>query len=129
MATHIPTPIIHVYKEINIGKYTSTKHFELIEVKNGTPTLSNKLNLSTNRNCALSMPIYWIKEREVNKWAKKWLTGMFKTETSCLYYGDTQKRKNLLIFKYCKSQGSLKIYFFKNYYTKDLNAVKHFITD
>jgi hypothetical protein len=42
----IPIPTIHVYKEINVGKYKGVKHYEIVEVKNGTQKLSDLLNIS-----------------------------------------------------------------------------------
>lgn len=34
------TPIIHKYQEINVGKYRTVSHFELVNVKGGAPQLS-----------------------------------------------------------------------------------------
>lgn len=126
MATHTHTPTVHVYKEINIGKYRTTKHFELVEVIGGNPILSNKLNLSVNRNCALSIPDYWVKEHVGTKWAKRWLTGLFKTGKHNLFYGDTQKKKNLLFFQFAEGRNELKVYYFKNFYTKNFIQLEQY---
>lgn len=127
MATQLNTPIVHVYKEVNNGKYLTTKHYELVNVLGGTKLLSHRLNLSKNRNFALSTPEYWLKERQGNKWAKYCLTGLFKTKNPKVFYGDTSKKKNLLLFKFDKSKNELKIYYFNNFYTKDLSLLKPYI--
>ena len=61
MATKIPTPVIHIYKEVNNGKYKSVKHFELVTTQNNNPVLPNKINISKDRNFAKSSPQYWLK--------------------------------------------------------------------
>ena len=129
MATqNIPQPITHVFKEISIGKYKSTKHYELVEVENNNSYLSKKLNLSKNRNFALSMPDYWLKIRKGKKWSK-YITGLFKTSIRNLYKGDHNKRQNLIIFKFSDDSTTVTVYYFKNYYTKDLSKVLPFINE
>jgi len=124
MATQKPTPVTHIFKEVNIGKYKTTNHYELVEVKNGSSKLSNKLNISANRNCALSMPEYWLKLHEGNKWAKKWLTGLFKTPNVNIFYGDTKHKTNLLLFEFSNDKRFLKVYFYPNYYTSNFTNIK-----
>ncbi|WP_242133377.1 hypothetical protein [Aestuariivivens marinum] len=114
-------PITHVYKEINVGKYKSVKHYELIEC-NGTQVFSKLINISKNQNCAQSTPIYWLRIREKNKWTN-YVTGLFKTCFPSIYKGDTQRKKNLVIFKFSRDESSLIIDFFKGYYTKDLSNI------
>lgn len=121
-------PIKHVYTEINKGKYKSVKHFELVEVLNGKPQLSKLLNLSKNQNCALSIPDYWLKARQDNKWSKC-ITGLFKTNIKNIYKGDVDKRKHLLLFKYNVECRELIVNYFKNYYTDDLNSVLTYIRE
>ncbi|UMB60261.1 hypothetical protein MHL31_14395 [Lutibacter sp. A80] len=125
MATQTPIPIIHTYKEVNTGKYKSVKHFEIAEVENSTPPLSKLLNISKNRNCALSMPDYWLKIRQANKWSKC-ITGLFKTDFKNIYKGDVNKKQHLLIFKF-NDTDTLTVYYFKNYYTQDFSKVLPFI--
>ena len=130
MATHqVPPPVIHVYKEVNKGKYKSTKHFELEEVKNGTSQLSEMINISKNRNFALSMPDYWLKIRQGNKWSKKALTGLFKTNKRFVYKGDQNLRQHLILFKFSDDAETLTVYYFKNYFTGDLSKVLPFIKE
>jgi len=128
MATQTPIPIIHIYEEVNKGKYKTTQHYNLTEVINGVNQISDKLNISVNRNCALSTPLFWLKIHNGKKWITPFLTGLFKTKNPNIYYGDIDKRKHLLIFVFNQNKDSLKIFFFKNYYTKDLNQIAHFIT-
>ncbi|MFV0565860.1 MAG: hypothetical protein ACK5NB_08515, partial [Flavobacteriaceae bacterium] len=115
MATQIPTPITHVYKEINTGKYATVKHYELTAVQNGIPQLSQKINISQNRNFALSMPLFWLKEHNGKKWQSFCTTGLFKTDAPNLYKGDTQKKCNLLLFRFSDNQEILTVYYFKNF--------------
>ena len=127
MATHrVSQPITHIFKEINIGKYRSTKHFELVEVKNGASCLSEKLNLSKNRNFALSNPDYWLKIWQENKWSRI-VTGLFKTNMRFVYWGDHNHRQNLIIFKFSDDAGTIMAYYFRNYFTNDLSKVLPFI--
>ena len=127
MATQ--NPIIHVYNEVNKGKYKSTKHFELVEVINGKSQLSEMINLSKDRKFALSTPEYWLKTRQGNKWSKKALTGLFKTNRRFVYKGDENHRQHLLLFKFSDNAGTLTVYYFKNYYTSDLSKVLPFINE
>ena len=129
MVKYKPIPVTHVCKEVYIGKYRSTKHFELVEVKNRKLQLSELINISKDRNFAKSTPDYWLKTREGNKWSKKALTGLFKTNRRFIYRGDHNKRQNLLIFKFSDNAGTLTVYYFKNYFTNDLSKVLLYINE
>lgn len=122
------TPITHVFSEINEGKYASVKHYELQSVSNGTNQLSELLNISKNRNCAQSMPIYWLKIRNGKKWSKC-ITGLFSTTEKNIYKGDTEKKKNLVLFKFSDNAKTLTVYFYSSFYTKDLRNLLPTITD
>lgn len=125
MATQTPKPVTHIFKEVNRSKFLSVKHFELTSVSNGNSQLSELINISKNRNCAMSMPDYWLKIRQGPKWSKC-ITGLFKTAKQDLYKGDHNKRQHLLIFKFSDAD-TLTIYYFKNYFTTDLTKVLPFI--
>ena len=125
MATQTPKPVIHVFKEMNVGKYKTTKHYKLLEVKNGTTLLSNQVNISKNQNCALSMPDYWLKIKQGKKWSGC-LTGLFKTGVNLIYKGDINHKKHLVIFKFSSDASTLTILYFVNYYTKDLSRILPF---
>ncbi len=128
MAAHSLIPVIHIFKEVNKGKYKSVSHFEIEEVKNGNSLLSDKLNLSKNRNFALSMPLYWLKIREGTKWSKC-ITGLFKTSKTNLFKGDHDKKKHLLLFEFTDNNETLKVFYFQNYFTTDLSKVLPQITE
>ncbi len=49
MATQIPTPVIHVFKEINEGKYATVKHYELQKVQGGNTLLKNLSSINQKR--------------------------------------------------------------------------------
>lgn len=121
MAKYIPQPETYIYKEINQGKFKSVKHFELIK---GTenPVLSTLINISKNQNCAKSMPDYWLRIREGKKWTK-YITGLFKSPRKGVYKGDTNRKKNLLIFKFSEDGKRLTIDFYPNYYTNNITRL------
>lgn len=118
MATQTPKPTIHVYKEINVGKFKTVKHYELSEC-HGNPVLPSLINISKNQDCAKSMPDYWLRIREGNKWGK-YVTGLFKTPQRFTYWGDTDKKKNLVLFRFSDDTSTLIIGYFENFYTSDL---------
>ena len=122
MATKIPIPLIHVYKEVNIGKYKSVKHFELVTTQSDNPVLPNKINISKDRSFAKSSPQYWLKIWNGNKWSE-WITGLFKTDVRFTYWGDQNNRQNLLIFKFSNDAETLTVFCFQNYFTRDLRMV------
>jgi hypothetical protein len=115
-------PIVHVFSEINVGKYKDVKHYELIDVKCGTTQLSNQINISKNRSFANSNPDYWLKIKEGKKWSKC-ITGLFKTSKMLTYKGDKDYKGHLIIFIFSDNAKIVTVYFFKNYYTKDLSKV------
>ena len=90
---------------------------------NGTNQLTDIINISKDRNCAQSMPEYWIQIRDGNKWKKPRLTGLFKTGANLIFKGDTQKRTNLVLFKFSDDAETLTIYFYSKYYTKDITTL------
>lgn len=126
MATQIPTPIIHVFKEINEGKYATVKHYELQEVRGGNTLLTNYLNISKNRNFANSMPEYWVKIKEGKKWGK-WITGLFKTRQRTILKGDINRKRHLVLFEFSNDARVLTVYYFQNFYVQDTTELlKHF---
>lgn len=127
MATY-NTPVTYIFKEINIGRYTSVKHYELETFNGTTNKLSTLLNVSKNRNCAQSTPYYWLKKKDGKKWSG-WLTGLFKTSTKNIFRGDLDKKKHLLLFKFSNNAETLTVYYFENYFTRDLSNVLHYTTE
>lgn len=120
----IPKPTTHVYKEINEGKYKTTKHYELVNVENGTQKLSNLINIVVDRGFAKSAPPYWLKIRIGKRW--KIFTGLFKTPNPGFYYADkgsNNHKEDLLIVKLSNHDSDLTVYYFKNFYTTNLSVV------
>ena len=122
----ISKPIIYVYKEINVGKYSTTKHFELVNQTNDFNKLTDQVKITKDRCFARVQPVYWLHTRTDHKWDKTCLTGLFKTSITNLFIGDTEKKKNLLLFKFSSTADTLTIYCFKNYYSLDIKeALKY----
>lgn len=124
----IPKPTIHVYTEINEGKFKTTKHYEIVEVENGTKKLSDLINISADRGFAKSAPNFWLKIRVGKRWVN--FTGLFKTSTAGIYYADkgsNNRKEDLIIVKFLDNEKTVIIYYFKNYYTANLDTVLRFI--
>jgi hypothetical protein len=126
MTTKTPKPSVYIYIEINVGKFSTTKHYELVNQIDENK-LTNRIKVSKDRGFAKSLPVYWLDTRTDNKWDKISLTGLFKTSVTNLFKGDTEKKKNLLLFKFSEDTNSLTVYFFKDYYTSNLKDVMRFI--
>jgi hypothetical protein len=116
-------PIIHSFKEVK--RFKGVIHYELINVYNGKPQLSTKLNLSKDRNCAKSSPTYWITERtkDNKKWQTQSLTGLFSSHKAFYYKGDADKRKHLLLFKFSNNADNLIVYYYKDFYTPNFKQI------
>ncbi|RTY94327.1 hypothetical protein EKL32_11255 [Flavobacterium sp. GSN2] len=124
----IPKPTIHVYKEINEGKFKTTKHYEIVEVENGTKKLSDLININADRGFAKSTPNFWLKIIVGKRWVN--FTGLFKTSTPETYYADkgsNNRKEDLIIVKFLDNEKTVVIYYFKNYYTANLDTVLRFI--
>ncbi|WP_282031711.1 hypothetical protein [Winogradskyella eximia] len=120
MATQkIPQHTTYVYKEINLGKYKSTRHYELFSLDKPLNKLSKLINVSKDRQCAKSSPLYWFKIKQGKKYSK-WLTGLFKTEIPYIFEGDLDHKKHLILFHFKEDTNTLVIKYFEGYYTKDL---------
>lgn len=125
---NIPKPTTHVYREINEGKYKTTKHYELVEVEGGTQKLSDLINIAVDRGFAKSAPAFWFRVRIGKRWEN--FTGLFKTNTPGVYYADkgqNNRKEDLLIVKLSNCERNMTVYYFKNYYTANLNEVLRFI--
>ena len=122
MATQ-PTPITHIFKEINKGKYATVKHYELAEVKNGEPLLESKVQLANNRAFAKSKPLYWFTHRKGNKWVKPFLTGLFATDKPNVFNGDIDNKTNLVLFVVDEVNDILKVHYYKDYFTYNIKPI------
>lgn len=111
-----------IYKAENLGKFKGTVHYKLHKgCLTGTP-FTQPLNLSTNQGFARSMPKYWIRIRENNKWSVQSLTGLFYCKES-IYKGDYNKKQNLILFKFSDDMETLTIYFFKGFFTEQVQQL------
>ena len=131
MATHIPQPVILEYSETNIGKYASVRHYECTSENLDKTPLTQKLNLSKDRKCAKSSPIYWLQTHNGKNWIKPRLTGLFSTSKSQAYSGDVAIKKvktHTLVFQFSNEMQRLKVLYFHKYHTKDIREVLHFLT-
>ena len=126
---NVPKPTIHVYKEINEGKFKTTKHYQIVEVENGTQKLTDLINIVVNRGFAKSSPNFWLKIRNGKQWEN--FTGLFKTTIPSLYHadkGNNNRKEDLLIVKFSNSERDMKIYYFKGYYTANLSRILELIS-
>lgn len=122
MATH-PTPVVYWFQEINPGKFASVRHYELVGIKNGINTISEKINISKDRQFAKSNPDYWLKIREGNKWKTPAFTGLFKTDFPHIFHGDSQRKKNLILVHFAEDATEVYIYYFQDFYTRNIKAL------
>ena len=119
MIGNVPQPQIMEFTEINIGKFKTTKHFELIQHNTETPE-TDKINIVTDRQFAQSLPDYWLSYRLNNRWRR--ITGLFKVGNSKYYKGDKGHNnvKECLVIAQMESESrKVIIYTFKGYYSSD----------
>jgi|GEM_PF-1265383 len=124
----IPKPTIHFFKEINVGEFKTAKHYNIVEVKNGTQKLSDLINVAVDRGFAKSAPSFWLKIRIGKRWEN--FTGLFKTSIPDIYFADKGKnnrKEDLLIVKLSNYERDLTVYYFQNYYTSNLSEVLRLI--
>ncbi len=110
-------PIVYKYKEVNVGKYKTVRHFELVEVE-GNQMLTDNINISQDRQFAKSNPDFWIKTHNGKKWSNP-ITGLFKTGVKeNVYFGDLERKKHLIIVDMDdpKKVGEIVIYVYPNWY-------------
>ena len=108
-------PKVLIFKEINIGKSKTVRYYELSEGNISNTPLTKDLRLADNRKFAKSNPKFWLSVRSPKKWITPNLTGMFPTKSEYLFFGDTNFKGNLILFKFINSH-ALKIVFYEGYY-------------
>jgi len=107
------TIVRHSYKVERVRKQYSV--YELTEttiLNNGNkinPVLTDLIRIEKDRNFhrASTNLVYWLRLRTTNNWSKcPTPTGLFKTSTPNLYYGDYihNAKKHLLIFQFSKDE-------------------------
>lgn len=109
------------YKETNIGKYKTVKHYSLEFTTDKVLRLSKKIKISKDQDFAKSTPCYWIELHNGKKFIKPRLTGLFKTKLSYIYYGDVgakNRKEHTLLFRFSKNGDELTILYFEGYFSK-----------
>lgn len=128
MSVQIPIPTILKFTEINIGKYKTTKHFDLVYSNTKTPP-TTKAHIVSDRQFAKSLPDYWLSYRVGKRWKR--VTGLFKVGKTSYFKGDigcNNIKEHLIIFKFGDDIRDITIYTFNNYYSKGVKSVINFIT-
>jgi hypothetical protein len=116
---NIPTPTISKFKEINVGKYSTTQHFEIVKPTQDEPE-TEKINLARDRQFAKSLPNYWLSYRLNNRWRR--ITGLFKVDNTNYYKGDKGYKvgeKHLIIALLDADDREVTTYTFTGYYSSD----------
>lgn len=116
-------PIRHIYTVCKV--FETVRHYELIEVSNGTAILTPKININKDRQYSNAKDVlYWLKLFENKKWTTV-VTGLKVTQNKRLYYGDLTKtyngkktKTNLLIFVF--TNDSLFVDVFPCYYPESV---------
>jgi hypothetical protein len=109
--------------EFKATKYfKTTVHYSLVS-SSSKPQLSDKLNISESRNFAKSKPLFWCQERENNKWKTPRLTGLFPTSRENIYWGCKGRYQNLILFVFKDNQDSLTVYYYENFFTRNLTQL------
>jgi len=121
--TKHPTPVTHIFKEINKGKYSAVKHYELSEVKNGESLLESTVQIANNRAFAKSKPIYWFTHRKNNKLVIPRLTGLFATDKPNIFNGDIDNKTNLVLFAVDEVNDILKVHYYKDFFTHNITPI------
>lgn len=118
MATQIP--IKYTFKAT---KYFSTTTHYSLQNKPNKLLISDKLNIAESRHFAKSKPDFWCKEFNGKKWISPSLTGLFKTSKEEVYWGCRGKYQHLIIFAFYNNSQDLHIYYYENYFTKNLKPL------
>ena len=114
--------------QLGMYKYKATKYFKTtthytLQNRPDNLLLSKDLNIAESRNFAKSKPLFWCQEREDKKWITPRLTGLFKTSKGNVYWGCRGRFKHLIIFHFKNNREELNIYYFNNYFTRNLNPL------
>lgn len=117
MATIIPLPVVMEFTLDKNKNLLSTRHYNLTK---GQELFSANLNISEDRKCAKSSPKFWLKIRKQKKWSSC-ITGLFLTSFDDWYFGDTDNKKNQVIFHF--EHDKLRLFFFTNFYTRRIDEL------
>jgi hypothetical protein len=110
----IPVPDVMQFKLDTDKQFKEVRHYYLID---GKETLSNKLNIGINRGFSKAQYTYSVKKWTGKKWSNQ-ITGLFSTNCRDLFYGDINNKQNLILMRFLDNEKRIKVYYFKNFYTK-----------
>jgi hypothetical protein len=114
----IPKPVVIEFEQDTEKIFKEVRHYNLIK---GKSLFSQKLNISNNRGHSRAKYTYCLKIWKGKKWSKQ-LTGLFPTNYPNLFYGDTEGKKNFVIARFTKDGKRLRLYYFQNFYTRQITA-------
>lgn len=123
MASQLKISNIYIYKEVNIGKYKTTRHYQLENPNEPLSHLSEFLNIFQGKKFTKSRPVYWLKNHNGKKWNARALTAIFPTGHKEFYFGDLNERQHLLLFRFVDCLDMLVVYYFENFYTNDVTSL------
>jgi hypothetical protein len=126
--SNVKTPTIHIYTEINVGEFETVQHYNLFNVLNGWQIVPERIKIEKNRFFAKSNPKFWLKIKVGKKFVN--LTGLFFNAKHNIYFGDKGKNntpEDLIIVKIDNDNERLTLYYFKGYYTRNLDNIIQFI--
>ena len=118
MATQ--NPIKYTFKATRY--FSTTTHYSL-ETATSKLLISDTLNISESRDFAKSKPIFWCKEHNGKTWIKPCLTGLFETTKEEFFLGCRGKYKHLIIFAFYNNNEDLHVYYYENFFTKNLQTL------
>lgn len=123
MKIQMPEPTIHHYSEVNPGLIPNARHYELNQVVNGSPVFTEFIKISQDGKSTKSKPYFWLEIREDKKWKTPAVIGLFKTNFPGIFNKNSQHKKNLIIVKFGNDASQVTIYYFKDFYSRDLKAL------
>jgi len=117
-------PIVHIFKEVKIGKYPSTRHYELDDVINGKAEITDRIKISNNREfnkvlISKAKTLFYQRTKDGKKWDRYQTSALFNTSNNLFCFGDVAPKfvkTHSLIYKYSTDMHTLNIYYFKDYY-------------
>lgn len=130
MATITLKPIVHHAKEVNVGKWATTRRFEVTTPSIENSFLGSLVSIQDDRGFARSNPIAWVKIQggKAGKHFGKPITGFFKFKDTHYFWGDRyciingkRKKQDLLIFFIPPDSKEILVYYYPRF--------DHFATD
>lgn len=124
MATTTPKPSIHHLQEVNVGKWATTRRFEVKTPSLDYSFLGSVASISIDREFARSKPDYWLKTKGGNEGQNfgKPISGIFRYKDTHYFYGDRpryingkRKKQDLLIFFIPPDSREILVYYYPRF--------------